>query len=109
MKRITITVFLLSSFAFAAPVKTIERGYYRCHRGNNTSICDQKVYPTYTDKKLKFLKVIYSGDCAEDGPYTYPCDSELVNCTDGAVEIQVTDKNQYTWINHTYGIECDFR
>lgn len=87
-------------------------GHYHPTQGNEASICTQKVRPYVWDGELTGIDVTYTGDCADQGPFNYPCstegdDSKAV-CESGGVRITVLTETQYRWENLDYGFEAVF-
>lgn len=93
-----ILILLLSSHAFASEAPS--SGLFRCKEGNNNSVCDQQIKVTPTS-----MRVMYVGDCGEQGPYTYYCEGE--ECSDGAILVSFRDKDHYRWENLSYSIYCE--
>lgn len=101
------TFFLALLISAPALAEIPGNGMYRCVNGNNNSICDQDIRVKIIGNKATAVKVMYEGDCAGQGPYTYYCqDSE---CTDGAIYIRFKDQNSYSWENRPHGFLCEMK
>ena len=83
-----------------------EAGLYKCIKGNEDSICDQRLRPFYLGEVLTAIKVEYVGWCGSMGPYTYYCEKNV--CEDAGLRFEFQDGKRYHWINKQYGFECDF-
>lgn len=119
-----ISIFTVaSSFATVNPIK----GTYIVTSGNNDSICPQILKPYFwedsnspklsdsdksDEKTLVGIDVIYSGDCADQGPFNYGCIINSDNATEcgspSNVSFLFKDDRHYTWTNHGYDIYGEF-
>lgn len=99
----TFIVTLLVAFQASA----FTSGYYNCVKGNNNSICPQKVkYVTATNGSTS-LQVIYSGDCGDQGPYTYSCQN-ATTCGDSLIGFKKVSDTSYDWVNKNFNMNCRF-
>lgn len=96
----------LSVFLLALSAQAFTSGLYNCVQGNNDSICPQKIKFTSVSGTIS-LRVIYSGDCNDQGPYRYYCASES-SCGDMNVGFTKVSETSYDWINKGYNIYCRF-
>ena len=100
MKIFILTLLLgLQAQAFTS-------GLYTCVEGNNNSICPQKIKFTAASG-TSLLRVYYSGDCNDQGPYRYYCENET-SCGDMHVGFTKLSESSYYWINKGYDIHCRF-
>ena len=100
--KILMALFFFGSFY----VMALEKGMYQCVKGNQSSICPQKIFPVYDHETLVALKVYYSGDCGDQGPYRYQCQDN--QCGGYPVVFNLTSDTTYEWSNVTYDFHCDF-
>lgn len=109
MKRFLLLFFLLQ---FLTPIYSEEipfqSGHFICIEGNNDSICPQKIKAIYRDERLVEFRVIYNGDCAGQGPYSFSCYED--RCGGSYQNFQLLDSNHYQWQNRQHGVlnECLF-
>jgi len=99
---------MLIHFVFSLLLSTssaFDGGSYICHKGNNDSICPQKIRQKY-EYKTHRLYVIYSGYCNDQGPFIYECSSKDV-CGDNQVEFRKNDQG-YLWQNKRHSFFCQF-
>jgi hypothetical protein len=82
----------------------LANGTFGCFKGNNSSICDQKIkfYESY-------ISVIYDGDCAGQGPYKYICAGSYCQDEFGIITFNFLDQDNYFWENKKYGFYCEFK
>ena len=104
--KLFILLCLLSFHVFADvnPVK----GIYKRINGNEESICDQILRPTFKDSILTSISIEYSGWCSSQGPYRYNCNGS--SCSDGlAIFVEFKSDKEYRWENRQYGFFCEFK
>lgn len=86
-------------------------GDYSVVRGNNDSICPQRVRAVIQDvgrgDELTAIRVVYGGDCFEQGPYEYPCAEGV--CEGPTERFEVTGPESYRWVSRGHGIWGEFR
>jgi hypothetical protein len=100
-----LLLFILLNTAQASIVKP-GRGLYVCKQGNEESICDQILKPSFSGDKLSALSVEYVGWCGSMGPYSYACENEV--CEDAGLKFEFRDSTHYRWENKQYGFICEF-
>lgn len=97
---------VILTLVLSTPVFALENGTYDCSKGNENSICPQKVDTVLEKKKLVGLKIFYSGYCNDQGPFYYDCEDGV--CGDGQIEFSKIKKTSYHWQNLPHGFFCDF-
>ena len=90
-------------------------GLYLPTQGNEPSICPQRVRVKNLPGRPTQLSVIYSGDCGDQGPFTYDCflggpeGGPLKQvCLQGDIEFEILDARHYQWSNRAYGFHALF-
>jgi hypothetical protein len=97
--------YILINTAQASMIKP-DRGLYVCKKGNEESICDQILKPSFSGGKLSALSVEYVGWCGSMGPYSYACENDV--CEDMGLKFEFRDATHYRWENKQYGFICEF-
>lgn len=105
MKTVILTLVLLISNAMAQNLKP-EKGLYVCKTGNEESICDQILKPTFSNAELTAISVEYVGWCGSMGPYSYRCQGGV--CENEGLKFEFKDARHYRWENKQYAYFCDF-
>lgn len=99
--------YILAITLFSINLSAFESGYYDCKEGNNDSICPQKISLKKNSAGNYNLKVIYSGECGDQGPFTYACESQQ-SCGNHQVSFEKISDTSYMWRNLGYNFQCRF-
>lgn len=108
MLKTVLAMMTLSVISASSAFARLATGYYIPTRSNNKSVCPQRVKTIYQDGELTALRVFYSGDCADDGPFFYYCDEKLI-CSQGDISYKIRSSTTYSWRNKSYSIWADFQ
>jgi hypothetical protein len=102
----TLLFFFL--FTLTAQAQTFKpvRGLYVCKIGNENSICDQILRPSFDGDQLSSISVEYVGWCGSMGPYIYYCEDGV--CENEGLKFVFKDETHYFWENKQYGYHCEF-
>jgi len=82
-----------------------QNGEYFCFKGNEDSICEQKISIKKNQTRVIAILVEYVGQCGGQGPFTYPCLNN--QCSDGQIEIFFINDKAYHWKNLKYQFFCE--
>ena len=95
-----------------ALVGVLLSGLYQPIQSNGPELCPHKVRVNQWSEEAFSLRVYYSGDCADQGPYHYDCGlggpmggPVYWACIDGLIEFQVISPTRYLWRNRAYNFE----
>lgn len=103
--KILLLTLLFINIAQSSPLKP-DSGLYTCDSGNEDSICDQILIPSFSGDKLSTITVEYVGWCGSMGPYKYSCLNDV--CEDAGLKFEFHDSTHYRWENKQYKIFCEF-
>jgi hypothetical protein len=99
--------YFIAVALFSLNVSAFEAGYYECKEGNNDSICPQKIAFKKDSNGRYAIRVVYSGDCGDQGPFTYGCES-MQSCGNHQVSFDELSATSYMWRNLGYDFYCRF-
>ncbi len=109
VKKNILFFLLLQPFILTQSQEVLfQSGNFICIEGNNDSICPQRVKAIYEGDRLVEFRVMYNGDCAGQGPYSFSCYQD--ECGGTSQHFQLLDSNHYQWQNRQHGVlnECLF-
>jgi hypothetical protein len=90
-------------------------GYYVAVSSSGPELCPHQVRVRTQESSMEHIRVSYSGDCADQGPFRYDCfyggpaqGPEGTVCLNNNIEFEITSPESYIWRNRDYGIVGHF-